>query len=229
MQTFLSEQWTSTDLWTSLWLLWWWKGLSLENLLLTQTLTLINQHSPIPVTSHHLSTMDQWSCPFLNCTSVYPHFCLWWFSYWLKSISWVVPFCISCHSDLQWHLTPIPRNQCWWNYSALIHRRNKQACEDAIHKATGKRNSVMLVNLLNLLRDTRQSGGENYQEGQLSWTFRTYSQRITQTQQSRHQTTYLSIQESLRLEFVKLVNQIGMDFLLSNVYPFNISLHVSDL
>lgn len=124
---------------------------------------------------------------------------------------------------------PNPKEPVLMKYSALIHRRNKQACEDAIHKATGKRNSVMLVNLLNLLRDTRQSGGENYQEGQLSWTFRTYSQRITQTQQSRHQTTYLSIQESLRLEFVKLVNQIGMDFLLSNVYPFNISLHVSDL
>ena len=26
-----------------------------------------------------------------------------------------------------------------------------------------------------------QSGGVNYQEGQLSWTFRTYIQRITQT------------------------------------------------
>ena len=57
---------------------------------------------------------------------------------------------------------PNPKGPVLMKYSALIHRRNKQACEHAIHKATGKRNSVMLVNLLNLLRDTRQSGGENY-------------------------------------------------------------------
>ena len=163
MQTFLSEQWTSTDLWTSLWLLWWWKGLSLENLLLTQTLTLINQHSPIPVTSH--PSLIHHRSMILSFFKLY--FCLPTF---LPLVIFILTQ-VYLLGGLFLHLLPLwypatphpnPKGPVLMKYSALIHRRNKQACEHAIHKATGKRNSVMLVNLLNLLRDTRQSGGENY-------------------------------------------------------------------
>lgn len=76
-----------------------------------------------------------------------------------------------------------------------IDTQEKQwACEHAIHKATGKRNSVMLVNLLSLLRTLDSLGSKLSRTIELD--FRTYIQRITQTQQSRHHTTYLSIQES---------------------------------
>lgn len=41
----------------------------------------------------------------------------------------------------------------------LVQRSNKQACESVVHKATGKRNAVLLFSLQHLL-DTRQFGEE---------------------------------------------------------------------
>ena len=180
------------------------EGAKPENLLLTQTFTLINQHFPIPVNQSSLIHHESMILSFFKL-----YFCLPIFLPLVIFILTLVyllggPF---LHLLLLWSPAtphPNPKEPVLMKYNTLIHRRNKGACEHAIHKASEKRNSVILVNLLNLLRDTRQSGGVNYQEGQLSWTFRTYIQRITQTRQSRHHTTYLSIQESLRLEFVTL-------------------------